>query len=168
MNEIAAETSSQITLTKAADQKHCYACGTLLHHSAPQCPKCGAQQPTVKPIVIAGPQVNSPIEGTLPNNHVYCRGCGAAIHESAASCPKCGAPQRVTYASSSTDRNRTTAAILAIFLGGIGVHKFYLGSNLLGFIYLLFCWTFIPGIIALIEGIYYLTLSDDEFLKKYA
>jgi TM2 domain-containing membrane protein YozV len=50
-------------------------------------------------------------------------------------------------------KNRKLAVILAIALGGFGAHKFYLGKNLWGIIYLLFCWTGIPTIISLIEGI---------------
>ena len=51
-------------------------------------------------------------------------------------------------------KNKTVAGLLAFFLGGFGVHKFYLG-NPNGIFYLLFCWTFIPAIIALIEAIKY-------------
>lgn len=64
-------------------------------------------------------------------------------------------------------KNKTTAGLLAIFVGYFGAHKFYLGQTGIGVIYLLFCWTGIPGIIALIEGIILLSMSDDEFNKKY-
>lgn len=43
--------------------------------------------------------------------------------------------------------------ILAILLGGVGVHKFYVGKWGMGILYLLFCWSGIPAIIGLIEGI---------------
>ncbi|MCW2884696.1 MAG: hypothetical protein JWL58_1558 [Streptosporangiaceae bacterium] len=64
-------------------------------------------------------------------------------------------------------KSKTTAGILAILLGGLGVHKFYLGQILMGFLYLLFCWTFIPAFVALIEGIIFLTLPDREFEARY-
>lgn len=64
-------------------------------------------------------------------------------------------------------KNRKLAAVLAIALGGFGAHKFYLGKILWGIIYLLFCWTGIPTIISLIEGIIFLTESDSSFNKKY-
>lgn len=64
-------------------------------------------------------------------------------------------------------KNKTTAGLLAIFVGYFCAHKFYLGQTGIGIIYLLFCWTGIPGIIALIEGIILLSMSDDEFNKKY-
>ena len=41
--------------------------------------------------------------------------------------------------------------LLALFLGGLGVHKFWQGKTTLGVLYLLFCWTGIPALIALIE-----------------
>lgn len=49
--------------------------------------------------------------------------------------------------------NKTAYVLLAIFLGGIGVHKLYAGYVGRGILYLLFCWTYIPTIIGLIEGI---------------
>ncbi len=64
-------------------------------------------------------------------------------------------------------KEKVTAGILAILLGGLGIHKFYLGHTGLGVLYLLFCWTFIPAIFGLIEGIIYLTKSDKEFQKIY-
>lgn len=64
-------------------------------------------------------------------------------------------------------KSKTTAGILAILLGSLGVHKFYLGKIGLGIVYLLFCWTGIPGIIGLIEGILYLTKTEEEFQSKY-
>jgi TM2 domain-containing membrane protein YozV len=64
-------------------------------------------------------------------------------------------------------RSRVAAAIFAIFLGGVGIHKFYLGRIWQGVLYLLFCWTFVPAIVGFIEGIVYLTMSDASFEAKY-
>jgi TM2 domain-containing membrane protein YozV len=47
------------------------------------------------------------------------------------------------------------------------VHKFYLGQIGRGFLYLLFCWTFIPSLISLIEAILYLTMKDEVFNVRY-
>lgn len=47
-----------------------------------------------------------------------------------------------------------TAGLLAIFLGGIGVHKFYLGKQGEGIFYVVFCWTLIPLIIGVIAQLY--------------
>lgn len=64
-------------------------------------------------------------------------------------------------------KNKLVAALLAIFLGGIGIHKFYLGKPIQGILYLLFCWTWIPGIIAFVEGIIYLCISEESFNITY-
>ena len=64
-------------------------------------------------------------------------------------------------------KSRIVAALLAFFLGGLGVHKFYLNKNGKGFLYLIFCWTYIPAIISLFEGIGYLMQSDADFQAKH-
>jgi TM2 domain-containing membrane protein YozV len=66
-----------------------------------------------------------------------------------------------------TEKSRTVAAILALLLGGLGAHHFYLGNTVLGVIYLVFCLTFIPALVALIEGIVFLCMSDEVFNAKY-
>lgn len=40
---------------------------------------------------------------------------------------------------------------LCLFLGGLGIHKFYAGKWFMGLLYVAFCWTGIPVIIALID-----------------
>lgn len=64
-------------------------------------------------------------------------------------------------------KSKLVAALLAFFLGGLGAHKFYLGSPVLGILYLVFCWTFVPAIIALLEAIIYLFMSEEDFNRKY-
>ena len=49
--------------------------------------------------------------------------------------------------------NKVAYCLLALFLGGFGGHKFYAGKIGMGFVYLIFCWTYIPSIIAFIEFI---------------
>ena len=71
------------------------------------------------------------------------------------------------FVSAQNGKSRVIAALLAFFLGGFGVHKFYLGQVGMGIVYLLFCWTFIPAIIAFIEFIILLLMSDIEFNRKY-
>jgi len=79
------------------------------------------------------------------------------------------------------DNKKILAGILAIIVGSLGVHKFILGYNKEGFIllgatvlsYLLVCLligaflVWIPPLIGLIEGIIYLTKSDEEFYNTY-
>ncbi|MDT0605868.1 TM2 domain-containing protein [Croceitalea rosinachiae] len=80
-----------------------------------------------------------------------------------------------------TDNKKILAGILAIILGSLGVHKFILGYQKEGFIllgvtiaaYVLSCvgvgllFVWIPGLVGLIEGIIYLTKSDEEFYNTY-
>ena len=79
---------------------------------------------------------------------VYCRGCGRKYtkQQSHAHTAEPQTPLQVQV-----KKSRIAAALLAFFLGGFGVHKFYLGKIGQGFLYLIFCWTFIPAIIAFIE-----------------
>lgn len=63
-------------------------------------------------------------------------------------------------------KSKLVAGILGILLGGIGAHKFYCGKIGMGVLYLVFCWTGIPAIVGLIEGIMYLVGSDADFQKK--
>ena len=62
------------------------------------------------------------------------------------------APQMM-LATGSVAVNKLIYCLLCFFLGGIGAHKFYAKRIGTGLMYLLFCWTFIPSIIALIEFI---------------
>lgn len=64
-------------------------------------------------------------------------------------------------------KSRVVAAILAFFLGFIGVHKFYLGQLGWGIIYLLFSWTFIPMFVGWLEGLLYLLSTERAFALKY-
>jgi TM2 domain-containing membrane protein YozV len=64
-------------------------------------------------------------------------------------------------------KDKTLAAILAFFLGGLGIHHFYLGNTLKGILYLLFCWTFLPVFLSFIDFIFLIISSNEEFNKKY-
>ncbi len=103
----------------------------------------------------------------------FCSECGAIIKVKAEICPKCGVRQMAKPlainlgATAQNGKSRTAAALLAFFLGGLGAHKFYLGQVGLGIVYLIFCWTFIPTIVAFIEFILFLTMSDESFNQKY-
>lgn len=90
---------------------------------------------------------------------VYCRSCGATISKYAKACPSCGRPQ-------GTPKSKTTAGILAILFGGFGLHRFYLGQWW-GIFYLLLFWAAVPAIIALVEGIVFLFMSNEKWEKKY-
>lgn len=78
--------------------------------------------------------------------------------------------------SASVGEKRIPAAILAFFLGGLGVHKFYLGYKTQGVIMLLVSLfgilifglpTIIIAIIAFVEFVIYLLKSNEEFESTY-
>jgi TM2 domain-containing membrane protein YozV len=64
-------------------------------------------------------------------------------------------------------KSRPVAAVLALFLGGIGIHKFYLDQTRTGVFYLLFFWTFIPAVLAFFEGISLAFMSPADFNAKF-
>jgi TM2 domain-containing membrane protein YozV/cold shock CspA family protein len=78
-------------------------------------------------------------------------------------------------APSISDKNRIVAALLALFLGHWGIHKFYLGKTNAGVI-MLACGTFgwllifpavINWVISIIECVIYLVKSDQDFYRDY-
>jgi len=115
-----------------------------------------------------------------------CPSCGAPVALDSTSCKYCGEalqtsqpqyqqpPQYHTppqYAQGPVYYNRKSkvvAGLLGIFLGGFGIHKFYLGRIGWGIVYLIFCWTYIPAIIGFIEGIVYLASNENNFHMKYS
>jgi TM2 domain-containing membrane protein YozV len=112
--------------------------------------------------------------------HVRCPYCAEVISAAAKKCKHCGEfldptlrqarlpnPGPAGLSVASNGKTKVAAGLFAIFLGGIGVHKFYLGQVGQGIVYILFCWTFIPSFIGLIEGIIYLMMSDQAFAEKY-
>jgi TM2 domain-containing membrane protein YozV len=64
-------------------------------------------------------------------------------------------------------KSKSTTVLLTFFLGGLGIHRFYLGQNGMGILYLVFCWTFIPSCIALIDFFVFLFMSEYRFNNKY-
>ena len=63
--------------------------------------------------------------------------------------------EKIIFMSEFTGEKKDVAVgvLLALFLGGFGAHKFYLGQFVLGIVYILFCWTFIPTLISLFEAL---------------
>ncbi len=61
----------------------------------------------------------------------------------------------------SVRKNSVMALILNFFLGGIGIHKFYLGDTGTGVLYLLFSWTSIPSIASFID-LFFITKKANE------
>ena len=69
--------------------------------------------------------------------------------------------------------SRVACGVVALLLGAYGVHKFMLGQTSAGVIMLCvtlltcFIGAMVTGPIALIEGIIYLTKTDEEFYQTY-
>lgn len=74
-----------------------------------------------------------------------------------------------TNPKSKEESKRILAGVLAILLGPFAVHKFVLGYTKAGIIQLIltFVTCGLVGIISFIEGIIYLTKSDEEFINTY-
>lgn len=153
----------------------CPVCGgNKAHQTSPQeyeCEYCGATIKMKMPLM----------EQTVTTSR--CRFCGGEIDSTARKCRHCGEwVQPISHpftnphaiAPKST-KSKTTAALLAILLGGWGIHEFYLGHTGLGILFLIlwfcFSWTiFIPlvlCVISIIQGINYLCMSQEQFEAKY-
>ena len=72
-------------------------------------------------------------------------------------------------ATNNGENKKLIAGILAIIIGSLGIHKFILGYTKEGIIQIVltFVTCGIAGIIGLIEGIIYLTKTDEEFYQTY-
>lgn len=118
-----------------------------------------------------------------------CPQCGAPVDAASQKCEYCGAaltptqpvqtvqqPVQTVYVQQPAVnaeranwpiKSKIVAGILAILLGSLGIHKFYLGQKGKGILYLLLFWTYIPGILGFIEGIMILCSNDENFQIKY-
>jgi TM2 domain-containing membrane protein YozV len=103
---------------------------------------------------------------------VSCRECDKQISDQAVACPNCGAPSGSGHLPvqhlAIAPKSRSMAVLLAMLLGGIGIHWFYVNQPGWGVLYLLFCWTFIPAVVGFVEGLYFLNMSEAEFQKACA
>lgn len=61
--------------------------------------------------------------------------------------------------------DKVTYGVLSILLGGIGVNSFIAGHPGMGILKILFCWTAIPGIIGLIQGIFALCRPESKLIQ---
>ena len=116
----------------------------------------------------------------------YCTKCGAINDEMAQYCTNCqaaltqvagggGYPVQPVPPGAMTDwkalgaDKKIVAGILGILVGSLGIHKFILGYTNEGIIQIVIsiftCG--VGGIIGLIEGIIYLTKSDEDFVRTY-
>ena len=133
---------------------YCRVCGKEVAENAVACMSCGCD----------------PRKGDR-----FCPNCGAEVNAAQVVCVKCGVALKGLAINCGADgkKDKTVAGLLAIFLGALGAHEFYLGNITSAIIRLaVTLLTFgygglVLGIIGLIEGIIYLTKSEDEFQKIY-
>tara|TARA_B100001142_G_scaffold279952_1_gene290865 strand:- start:61 stop:414 length:354 start_codon:yes stop_codon:yes gene_type:complete len=64
-------------------------------------------------------------------------------------------------------KDKLTAILLCVFLGGIGAHQFYLDNTVRGILYFLFSWTLIPSLICIIDIITISSMSEASFNANY-
>lgn len=64
-------------------------------------------------------------------------------------------------------KDKNAAGILALFLGWLGFHRFYLGQTGLGVVYLMFCWFPLIWLIAFIDAISIFSMDQQRFDDKY-
>ena len=136
----------------------CRNCGKEVPENAEVCVNCG-----MKPLM----------------GKKFCQNCGAETEENQEVCTKCGVKLKSSMGKGA--KSKLVAGLLGIFLGNLGIHKFYLGYTVPGLIMLLitvilgpitflFLPFVLPGVMALIgliEGIIYLTKSDEDFDELY-
>ncbi len=64
-------------------------------------------------------------------------------------------------------KNKTVAILFAFFLGTFGIHKFYLGYNFAGVMYIIFFWTFIPSVLAFFDFLGLLFMTEQAFNGRH-
>lgn len=136
-------------------QNVCPQCGAPIEPGVTECKFCGEK--------FAQQQANQQFQQAAPQQQYAQQPQPTVVIQQAA-------PQQVVYTGINPSwpvKSKMAAGLLAIFLGGIGVHKFYLGKIGMGIVYLLFCWTGVPACIGFIEGIMYLCSNDENFQLKH-
>ena len=120
---------------------YCKNCGNQMDPNAAVCVKCG---------VATGRGAN------------FCQNCGQPLAPGAAVCTQCGfAVQQAPVYDPAMQKSKLTAGLLGIFLGGLGIHNFYLGytGKAIAQIFLSLCfgagaiWGFVEGILILCGNI---------------
>lgn len=111
-------------------------------------------------------------------DEMYCWSCGSIIKRAAEICVHCGVRVDRTSGRAAegeySERSRLAAGILGIILGGIGVHRFYLGYIGIGILQIVVTvitfgigslWGFVEGIIIIAGGGF--RDSNGRILKPY-
>ena len=84
-----------------------------------------------------------------------------------------GASKTTSEGGEIRECNRLVAGLLAIFLGCFGIHRFYMGHTQMGILYIVggvvTCGVGfgVTAVIGIVEGIVYLSMTQDQFEQKY-
>ena len=98
----------------------------------------------------------------------FCYACGAEVDARAEVCRYCGVRQpELPVLPGQPVKSKGAATLLALFLGGVGAHRFYLGQPKVGLVMLLFCWTMIPALAGVVDALRYVFMSDRRFASLY-
>ena len=93
---------------------YCKNCGAEINENAVACMTCGFAK---------------------GSGEKFCSNCGSEINPGAIICTKCGAGVKAVAATvGGEQKSKLVAVLLAFFLGGFGIHDFYLGYNKYGII----------------------------------
>jgi TM2 domain-containing membrane protein YozV len=100
----------------------------------------------------------------------FCAHCGNELLDEAVVCVKCGCAVN-QIPKNASEKDWLTTLLLALFLGGIGIHRFYVNKIGTGIIMILLCWTGISVIWAIIDIIMIATgkfkdKNDNFIIKK--
>jgi TM2 domain-containing membrane protein YozV len=98
---------------KAADEAFCASCRAVIKKDAEICPHCGVRQK----------RQNSEVS---VSGEAFCASCGAVIKKDAEICPHCGVRQK--RQNSEVSAKWLTLMLLSLFLGELGVDRFYVGK----------------------------------------
>lgn len=133
--------------------RYCRNCGKPVPEDAKKCGHCGV---------------------TPTANYIFCSNCGKTTIDNPMVCPSC---KTVFFSKTRESRSKRVTTYLALFLGSLGVHKFYLGFVKEGFIMAAisiigrsFFWgipSIIMVLIALIEATIYWKTSEKDFERIY-
>lgn len=123
---------------------YCKNCGTLANDNQVICLGCGCQIGT-------GSRYCANCGKELAPNAAACLNCGVAANYGVSAAPAAGINGSDTWCP--PDKDKIVAILLAFFLGGFGIHNFYLGESKKGVLRLLTCWFGLGGILALIDFI---------------
>lgn len=59
----------------------------------------------------------------------FCSNCGGKLDPKSTFCPNCGFETNTKNGNNLDCKSRLGAGLLGLFLGGLGIHNFYLGYN---------------------------------------